>query len=101
MKCFADGASKVMIKLEIQEGREATHSEDFQVPSEKNVAHQSLHSQELHHSGEVYQYHTAVTLRQVRDFFHKNYVVVADSWFSSVATVLALGLVNIFFVGVI
>lgn len=39
MKCLADGASKIMLKLKIQEGREAMQSKDFQV---RKMLHISL-----------------------------------------------------------
>jgi hypothetical protein len=72
MKCSGDSQSRIMMRVEIQEGRARMAAKRFLG------------------GDEVYQPHTAVTLRCVEPWFYAHRLVVAESAFSSVATAIAM-----------
>lgn len=82
MKCSADGATSIMLHLELQEGKKADKKEfetgNNPIPS-----------------------HCAVTLRCVKPWFGSNRLVVADAAFSSLRTCTELAKKGLYFTGVI
>lgn len=88
LRVMAEGDMKIHLKLEIQESKEKMDTRQFQ---ERRLSGQTdpLYM-EQQKRGEIYKYHTAVTLRMALSYFHSHRAVVADSLFSSYATAVAL-----------
>lgn len=71
-KCLADGWSRAMLKLEIQEGKERMLYKEFQA----RTSNFDRHYLDTRSQGDIHKYHTAVTLRLTRHL--ENRVFVGD-----------------------
>lgn len=102
-KCLADGKSKIMLALEIQEGQSAMELKEYQVRPHAHFkdANDRNRYQSQISTGNLHKFHTAVTLRLAQPYFHSGRVVVGDSAFGSIATIIALLLMGLYFVGTI
>lgn len=80
LKSAADGESGVIIRLEVQEGKEAMANKEFM---DRHAAH------------------TAITLRLVQPWFGSKRVILADSAFASFNTCVALLCVGLYFIGIV
>lgn len=80
LKCASDVSSGVIIKIEIQEGKEANDNKKYQ---------------------NKYPFHTAVTLRLLEPWFNTGRVCIADSAFASFLTAITLLSFGFFFLGVV
>ena len=89
MKTCTDGVTNIMLKLELQEGKAPMSTKEFQ------------HNDENKTESDVHPYHTAVTLRLVKEYFNSQRTVVADSAFSSMGTACALLEKGLHFSGIV
>jgi hypothetical protein len=80
LKAAADVVSMIMLRLEIQEGKEAMRLKKFM---------------------NDYPHHVAVTLRLVEPWFRTGRIIKADSAFSSFLTAIALLKFGLFFIGIV
>lgn len=83
-KSSCDGESNIMLRIEIQEGKDAMTEKRYQ-----------------NRETGGYKFHTAITLRSVEPWFGTNRLVVADSAFASVATAKALLAYGLHFIGIV
>lgn len=90
LRVLADGQTKVFLKLEIAEGKEAMSKKPFQArkPDDSNQQDEEYLQQLA--DGDLHQAHTAMVLRLVQDFFATNKLIIGDSAYFSLATVRAL-----------
>lgn len=79
-KSAADVETGVIIRLEIQEGKEANNAKEFQ---------------------DRFPFHTAVTLRLLKPWFNTGRICIADSAFSSFLTAITLLSFGFYFLGAV
>ncbi len=80
LKTCCDGSTGIMMRVEIQEGKEAMKTKEF---------------------SELYPAGTATTLRLVKPWLGEGRVVVGDSAFASIPTAVALMEQNTDFIGIV
>jgi hypothetical protein len=96
-RCAADALTRVILFLEVQEGKEDMELKEFQVRKPSTPKDAAYRTRER--LGQVHKYHTAVTLRLARHFAGRT--VYGDSAFASLATAVACAIHNLKFVGMV
>lgn len=104
IKSLADGLAKIMLRLEIQEGKERMATKRFVVRTAANCTPTSpnigQYTADLA-AGNVYKATTAQTMRLLEPWFGTGRTAVGDSYFASVETLLALAKHGVFFMGIV
>ena len=80
MKALCDGSTKCMLAVEIQEGKEVMAQKEYQAE----------------HGGGC-----AITLRLTKKYFGSGRVIIGDSAFASVKTLIQLHRVGLYFIGLV
>ena len=80
LKSTADGESDAILRLEVQEGKEAMQSKEY---------------------ANLYTSHTAITLRLVKPWLGSKRTVIGDSAFASFSTCVSLLSMGLFFIGIV
>jgi hypothetical protein len=94
LKSIADGETGLLLRLEIQEGKEPMKHKEFQ-QARRNTGPEGSASDDTR----SYPFSTAVTLRLSKPWFGTKRTVVGDSAFASVETLLALRRHDLHFMG--
>ena len=104
LKSLADSATKIMLRLEIMEGKErmallryALRTNANTHPTAPNIAQYNADVA----ANDVYKATTAQTLRLVEPWFGTGRTAVGDSYFASVETLLALAKHGLYFMGIV
>lgn len=90
--CFrvlADGETKVFLKLEIQENKEAMSRKRYQVRKAGHGDQDPDYLAQLE-AGDVHQAHTAMVLRLTEGYFSSKRLVLGDAFYFSLSTARAL-----------
>ena len=101
LKSVADGKTCIMLRLEIQEGAEVMPLKRFVKRTRNRIdaLDQQYHADEA--AGLNGKHHTALTLRLVYPWKNTFRIVVADSAFASVETLIALRRIGLYFIGMV
>lgn len=104
-KCLADGFSNIILCLEIHEDRHAMELKPYQLRTTHPIPHINAADLARYNSslisGDVHQYHTAVTLRLCAEYQRSWKVIIGNNAFASIVTMIALLLHGLYFVGTI
>lgn len=104
MKSVADSASKIMLRLEIMEGKERMAVRRYALRTNANI-HPAAPNIDQYNAdvlaNDVYKATTAQTLRLLEPWFGTGRTAVGDSYFASVETLLALAKHGMYFMGIV
>ena len=100
MKATADGTTGIMMRLELQEGKERMQLKQFQLRPNSNHAQDPNYLAEVA-AGNVFPFNTAVTLRLSLPFHGTGRTVIGDSAFASVPTLMQSHQRGFYFIGLV